>query len=43
MIKKFYRNKISGIFHAGFILDKVDSGCEIDITAALCMDNKKLG
>jgi len=29
--------------HAGFILNKADRICEIDIAAVLCMENKKSG
>ena len=36
------KNKGNELFHARFILDEADSVCGIDITAALCMDNKKL-
>jgi len=36
-----YKNKGNESLHARFILSKADSINEIDITAVLCMENKK--
>jgi len=36
-----YKSKGNDPLHARFILNKADSVDEIDITAALCMENKK--
>jgi len=38
-----YKNKGSDGLHARFILNKADRIYGIDITAALCMENKKSG
>ena len=38
-----YKSKGNGELHAGFILNKADGIYGIDITAALCMENKKWG
>jgi len=45
MYLKFWINKhqINHLLHARFILNEADGICGIDITAALCMDNKKVG
>ena len=42
---EFLRSKNIGAepLHARFILNKADNNSEIDITAALCMENKKSG